>query len=42
MKMSQDILMMIMVYNTLSPETTMIPRCGLKFFIVIQMLSVTG
>jgi len=40
--MSQDILTMIMVYTTLRPETTMIPRCGLSCFIVIQTLSVTG
>jgi len=33
--------MVIMMYNTLKPETTMIPRCGIKFFIVIQKLSAT-
>ena len=33
---------MIIVYITLRPETTMIPRCGLKYFVAILTLSVKG
>jgi hypothetical protein len=31
-----------LVYTTLTPEPTMIPKCGVKYFIAIQMLSVKG
>jgi hypothetical protein len=30
------------VYTTLTPEPTMIPKCGVKYFIAIQTLSVKG
>jgi len=41
MKVSLNILIVIILYTILKHETTMIPRYGLKCFIVIQTLSVT-